>query len=273
MSDFIFTISEIARLANITTKTIRHYHAIGLLAEPKRDTNNYRMYSVAHLERLQQIQRLKTFGLSLQQVKLIFASYSPDELLRVVLQKHQQSIQDEIVRLQHQLHNIEAYLVSDTTIQMPSILESAPQTSSINALSSALKVKSNSLSDVLVAVESVALAQVDRYEWTEGYEAFWHQVGHHIGTNLIAYESLFIFWMERYLALGDMEADDLQGMAWLKEIEQSQSHLLLAQLFQAPQTTLLEQKEQEKMHKLVSAFLYQGASPLQKKLLKALTKR
>lgn len=273
MSDFIFTIGEIARLAGVTTKTIRHYHAIGLLTEPKRGANNYRVYSVAHLERLQEIRRLKAFGLSLQQMKVIFASHNSDELLRVVLQKHQQSIQDEIIRLQHQLNDIDAYLVSSTTTQMPTILESASPASSMNTLSSALKAKSNSLSDVLVAVESDVLSQIDRYEWPQGYEAFWHQVGHHIGTNLIAHESLFIFWMERYLALRDMEPDDLQGMAWLKEIEKEGSYLLLAQLFQPPQTTLLEQKEQEQMHKLLFAFLYEGASPLQKKFLNALRSR
>jgi DNA-binding transcriptional MerR regulator len=37
-------IGELADLAGVTVRTIRHYHAKGLLAEPPRDPSGYRRY-------------------------------------------------------------------------------------------------------------------------------------------------------------------------------------------------------------------------------------
>lgn len=273
MPDFIFTIGNVARLAGVTAKTIRHYHAIGLLEEPQRDVNNYRLYSVEHLEKLEEIRRLKAFGLSLQHIKLIFASPNPDDLLRVVLQKHQQSIQHEIARLENQLEDIQTYLITDTTLQAPPTQDRASQVSTVTILSDVIKTKSNGLSDVLIAVEGDALTRIDDYQWTEGYDAFWHDIGHHITNHLIQHESLFIFWMERYLTLGNMAQDDLQGRAWLEEIKQSQARLLLAHLFRLPTSHLLAEKDQTQIHKLLSGLLFQEASPLQREFLKLLTFR
>lgn len=36
--------NELAKLAGVTVRTLRHYHAIGLMAEPSRAENGYREY-------------------------------------------------------------------------------------------------------------------------------------------------------------------------------------------------------------------------------------
>lgn len=56
---------ELAELAGTTIKTIRHYHAIDLLAEPDRAMNGYKLYGTPHLVRLLQIRRLRGLGMSL----------------------------------------------------------------------------------------------------------------------------------------------------------------------------------------------------------------
>jgi hypothetical protein len=56
-------IGEVARLVGVSTKTIRYYHQIGLLAEPERTESGYRLYDAAHLLRLQHIRRLRALGL------------------------------------------------------------------------------------------------------------------------------------------------------------------------------------------------------------------
>ncbi|MFF0306449.1 MerR family DNA-binding transcriptional regulator [Streptosporangium sp. NPDC004379] len=61
-------ISELARLADVTTRTIRHYHRIGLLPEPSRTPGGYREYGLGALSRLLQIRRLTSLGLSLSEV-------------------------------------------------------------------------------------------------------------------------------------------------------------------------------------------------------------
>ncbi len=50
--------SELARMAGVSVRTLRHYHAIGLLPEPPRGDNGYRDYEPTHLLRLLRIRQL-----------------------------------------------------------------------------------------------------------------------------------------------------------------------------------------------------------------------
>jgi DNA-binding transcriptional MerR regulator len=59
---------QLARLANTTANTVRHYHKVGLLDHPERTANGYKRYGVPHLLRLLQIKRLSELGFSLAQV-------------------------------------------------------------------------------------------------------------------------------------------------------------------------------------------------------------
>ncbi|RDI48174.1 helix-turn-helix domain-containing protein [Nocardia mexicana] len=59
---------ELAELAGTSLRTVRHYHEIGLLAEPERRSNGYKQYGVAHLVRLVRIKRLTELGFSLSQI-------------------------------------------------------------------------------------------------------------------------------------------------------------------------------------------------------------
>ena len=99
MPSLIFTIGEVAQLAGVTPKTLRHYHQIGLLPEPARDANNYRVYSIDQLEKVQLILRLKDIGLSLKRIKSIFEANDPDTLMRTVLHQHERRITNEISEL------------------------------------------------------------------------------------------------------------------------------------------------------------------------------
>lgn len=60
--------SEIAELAGVTVRTLRHYHALGLLSEPPRRENGYREYGAVDLVRLLRIKRLASLGFSLEQI-------------------------------------------------------------------------------------------------------------------------------------------------------------------------------------------------------------
>ena len=57
---------QLAELTGTTLRTVRHYHEVGLLAEPERRANGYKQYGVAHLVRLLRIKRLTDLGLSLR---------------------------------------------------------------------------------------------------------------------------------------------------------------------------------------------------------------
>ena len=59
---------ELAELADTSVRTVRHYHDIGLLAEPERRANGYKSYGVDHLKRLLWIRRLVGLGFTLSQI-------------------------------------------------------------------------------------------------------------------------------------------------------------------------------------------------------------
>ena len=60
--------SEIAKLAGVSVRTLRHYHAIDLLPEPPRGENGYRDYGAGNLVRLLRIKRLSSLGFSLSRI-------------------------------------------------------------------------------------------------------------------------------------------------------------------------------------------------------------
>jgi DNA-binding transcriptional MerR regulator len=61
-------IGELADLVGISTRAIRHYHRVGLLAEPARKANGYREYSLRDAVELARVRRLIELGLSLDEV-------------------------------------------------------------------------------------------------------------------------------------------------------------------------------------------------------------
>jgi DNA-binding transcriptional MerR regulator len=76
---------EIAELAGTSLRAVRHYHHVGLLAEPDRSSNGYKHYGVAHLVRLVRIKRLTDLGFSLPQIADMGETNDhPEEALRAL---------------------------------------------------------------------------------------------------------------------------------------------------------------------------------------------
>ncbi|WP_433869246.1 MerR family transcriptional regulator [Saccharopolyspora sp. CA-218241] len=74
--------SELAELAGVTVRTLRHYHQIGLLPEPPRTSGDYRTYDVGHLVRVLRITRLTALGIPLSALpELLEAPSAAEELL------------------------------------------------------------------------------------------------------------------------------------------------------------------------------------------------
>ncbi|WP_424213987.1 MerR family transcriptional regulator [Streptomyces sp. BI20] len=77
-------IGEIAALVGVTTRAIRHYHHVGLLPEPRRLGNGYRVYSVRDAVRLARVRRLTELGLSLDEVRDVLAEDAGRDLAEVL---------------------------------------------------------------------------------------------------------------------------------------------------------------------------------------------
>jgi DNA-binding transcriptional MerR regulator len=62
------TIGQAASFAGVTIKTVRHYHRLGLVAEPERDGSGYRRYGSADLLRLVRVRTLAAAGVPLAEI-------------------------------------------------------------------------------------------------------------------------------------------------------------------------------------------------------------
>ena len=66
-----YKINEIARIAGVSTRTIRYYDTIGLLVPVEITDSLYRLYDESSINRLQLILLYKEIGFELQQIKII----------------------------------------------------------------------------------------------------------------------------------------------------------------------------------------------------------
>ncbi len=60
--------NEVAKLAGVSVRTLRHYHSVGLLPEPPRSDNGYRDYTAADVARVLRIKRLASLGFPLARI-------------------------------------------------------------------------------------------------------------------------------------------------------------------------------------------------------------
>ncbi|WP_347351528.1 MerR family transcriptional regulator [Intrasporangium sp.] len=67
----MLTIGRLAAYAGVTTRTVRHYHKIGLLPEPERDASGYRTYGADAVVRLIRIRTLADAGVPLARVRVL----------------------------------------------------------------------------------------------------------------------------------------------------------------------------------------------------------
>ncbi|MEV5828817.1 MerR family transcriptional regulator [Spirillospora sp. NPDC052242] len=65
----MLTIGELASYAGVTVRTVRHYHAKGLLPEPERDRSGYRRYDGGAVIELIRIRTLAEAGVPLARVR------------------------------------------------------------------------------------------------------------------------------------------------------------------------------------------------------------
>ncbi|MGC7098387.1 MerR family transcriptional regulator [Amycolatopsis lurida] len=113
---------EIAELAGTSLRAVRHYHEVGLLAEPERRANGYKRYGVAHLVRLLRVKRLTDLGFSLTQIaEMGDADEHPEEALRAL----DTELAEKIERLQRARAELAEVLRQPGPLDLPPELAAA----------------------------------------------------------------------------------------------------------------------------------------------------
>lgn len=80
------TISQVSKIFNISTRTLRYYEQIGLLKSVKKEDYAYRTYGQEAIVRLQQIIVLRKLRIPLKQIITILESDNSREILEVFTQ-------------------------------------------------------------------------------------------------------------------------------------------------------------------------------------------
>lgn len=105
-------INKITKLYDITTHTLRHYEEIGLLV-PKRDSNNYRIYTKEHIEKLNIIRDLRSFDIPLSDIKDYLDSRTLDKTIELfnkgieTITKNQKELKIKRLFLEDRLKDIQ----------------------------------------------------------------------------------------------------------------------------------------------------------------------
>ncbi len=82
-----YAVGDLARLSGVTTRTLHHYDAVGLLKPASVGENGYRLYGREELLRLQQILFHRELGMSLADIAAVLDAPSFDRLAALRLQR------------------------------------------------------------------------------------------------------------------------------------------------------------------------------------------
>lgn len=93
------TISELAKLMNVSVHQIRYFEEKGVLMPSYTGDNQYRMYGTEQIYQLAHILLLRKLGLSVQSIKECMTTFGPEQV-RQVLQTSLADTNAEIIRLQ-----------------------------------------------------------------------------------------------------------------------------------------------------------------------------
>ncbi len=88
-------IGELARMADVSTRTVRHYHRVGVLPEPPRTSGGYRDYTLRDLIRLVHARRMVELGLGLNEVAAALADEEGKGLAEIIDQMDAELLEQE----------------------------------------------------------------------------------------------------------------------------------------------------------------------------------
>jgi DNA-binding transcriptional MerR regulator len=99
-------IGELGDAVGLTTKTIRYYESVGLLAEPERTASGYRDYGADAVDRLEFVKQAQASGLTLAEIGSVLdikdAGGQSCEHTRALLLRHLAGLDAQIEAMKRQ---------------------------------------------------------------------------------------------------------------------------------------------------------------------------
>ena len=106
-----YTINKLAKLAGISTRTLRYYDEIGLLSPVRLSSNGYRIYGQKEVNRLQQVLFYRELEIPLEEIKNIMLSKDFDSM--VALQSHLTALIAKRKKLDLLIANVEKSIMAE----------------------------------------------------------------------------------------------------------------------------------------------------------------
>lgn len=199
-------IGEMAQLLGVSSKTIRHYQKIGLLAEPARTEAGYRLYGAQDLLRLQRIRRLQSLGLSLKQIKVVLGDPMHENTLRQILQSLDQELGGQIAQLEERRKKIKSLLDEPELDAFESLTAPSP---TFQFVQEQLAAHHFSIDPGQWEQEARLFALLDGFQWFEGQtkmREMAEQFIHYFTEHPEEYQELLVLG-ERLTALASFSED------------------------------------------------------------------
>jgi DNA-binding transcriptional MerR regulator len=116
----MLTIGQLAAYTGVTMRAVRHYHQIGLLPEPERDTSGYRRYGATAVVSLIKIRTLANAGVPLSQIGPMLAADA--STFADAVQRIDGHLSDEIERLETSRKQIAQLTAGDSLALPPEVI-------------------------------------------------------------------------------------------------------------------------------------------------------
>jgi len=206
-------IGQLASLTGVTTKTIRHYHKIGLLPKPQRGENSYRLYDVSDLYRLRLVLRLKDVGFSLGDIQEILQSENPDSSLQDKLHALEENLSEKIAHLNQQRRQVQTFLAEERSLEAFDRSENQESLTHQFLLETLTEYAAHTPEGIR-ALDKKLLAQLDAFKWGEEYRAYWQRLSQALSDRSEPLQKA----NQLFASAADLEIDDPQLEILAEEI-------------------------------------------------------
>ena len=105
-----YSISQLSKLAGVSSRTLRYYEEIGLLLPREKGDNGYRYYDTRQVDKLQQIMFYRSFDIELDDIKIILNSEDFNPV--TALESHLLKLENQKAKINRLIENVNKTILS-----------------------------------------------------------------------------------------------------------------------------------------------------------------
>ena len=98
-----YTTGEVAKLCNVSVRTVQYYDTRGILTPSELSEGGRRLYSESDLNRMKMICFLRDLGISINNIASLLSEEHPEDVITLLLDQQEAILQKEVAERQTQL--------------------------------------------------------------------------------------------------------------------------------------------------------------------------